>query len=165
MGQPLPKLEGNPVRGTADEAASLLLCDLLAEVDAARVLLAAGGYSAGDAWVGAVMAHALAWGAVLRHEAGRSEQVEELFAVLGRSAGAGYRRPLENFAKPADLQERLWFEARFFAAVSVLSGPRNPQVGKKLVKRARKQGGRVAAEDLLQWYPGLSIWLERSFGD
>ncbi len=163
LGRPLPALPEAPIRGTPEEAASLLLGDLLAEVEAARLLLAAAGYSGREPWVAEVMAHAVAWSAFVRHEPGRLAEIERLFALLGRSHGDSHPRPLERFSSSGDLGERLWFQARFFEGARVLSGTEDRQAAKKLLKRARKQGGRLAAAELVRWYPELPGWLERSF--
>ena len=163
LGQPLPALQGTPIRGTAEEAASLLLSDLVGEIEAARLLLEAGGYSGEEPWVGLVMAHAVARSALLRNEPGRLTDAERLFALLARSGDGSHQSPLDEYSALSDLEERLGFEARFFAAVPVLAGPDDWRVAKKLLKRARSRGGTVTVADLARWYPGITDWLERSF--
>lgn len=161
--RPLPALPGAPIRGTPEEAASLFLGDVLGEIDGARLLLEAAGYSGRETWVAEVTAHAVARSAFLRHESGQLGEIEGLFAQFSRSDGESHPPPLDRFSSSGDLEERLWYQARFFEAARVLSRTDDRQAAKKLLKRARKRGGTLAAADLLRWYPGLSDWLEHSF--
>ena len=73
-----------PVRGTVEEAASLVPSDLLAQVEAARAGFYATGMKTTAPWVEDLIVHLVALAAFERNESGRMPQVDAFFELLIR---------------------------------------------------------------------------------
>jgi len=161
QGFPPPPLPGIPMRGTAEEAATLALADLLTEVEAARILITMGGVRGEVPWVHQVLAHLVARSAFERYEGPRMPQIDAFFDGLGPGEDP---IPLERYTAGLDLQTLLWFEARFQdgARRILASGKRNEAAA--IVKMARKAGGLLTEQALLERHPELRNWLVESFG-
>lgn len=160
-GGPPPPLAGTPMRGTAAEASSLALADLLGEVEAARVLLASAGVRGETAWVQQVTAHLLALAVFERYERARLAEIGRFFDSLGH--GVDSATGLDGYAPGLDLATLLWFESRFHdGARRVLeSGKKNE--AKAVLELARKNGGLLTRAALIELYPQLAAWLRESF--
>lgn len=140
----LPRIDGTPLRGSAEEAASLAAADLLGELEASRLLLAVQRLSGDRPWVDDLLAAALAASAFQRYEAPRWPEIRALFDRLAR---AGDPR----------LAERLRCAAYLEAAARI-----GEEAGKlparPLLKMAAKKKGPLAAQRLLEAYPWLAEW-------
>jgi hypothetical protein len=158
-GGSLPTLEGVPIRGTPEEASSLVGCDWLGQVEASRLLLAAAGYGAAKPWVREVMAHTVALAVLARYESQSLSDVVALYSSFARPDearfGPGSR---EAGSREAALQSWLRSEARFFEAARILVSSRGPRVAKDLLKLARKRKGQLEGDEVLDRFPQLSDW-------
>lgn len=162
QGFPPPPLRGIPLKGTAEQAATLALTDLLTEVEAARLLMSMGGVRGEKPWVHQVLAHLVARGAFQRYEGPRMPQIDAFFDGLGR----GERQiPLERYAGGLDLRTLLWFESSFQdgARRVLANGKRNE--ASAIVKMVRKSGGMLTERALLERHPELRTWLVETFGE
>jgi hypothetical protein len=160
-GVELAPLPGTPIKGTAQEAASLALSDLLMEVEAARVLLSVAQLRGESPWLHQVLAHLIARQAFETYETARMPEITAFFdSLAGR-----VRSPLalDRYTPGLDLETLLWFESRFQdgAREVMASGGRNQ--AKQLVKRAGKTGGVLTEADFFARFPEMRDWLARSF--
>lgn len=160
-GEPPPPLPGRPLQGTAEEASSLALSDLLAEVEAARTLLSLAGIRGETAWVHQVMAHLLALAAFERYERARLDEIEEFFATLGR--GVDETPSLARYTEGVELATLLWFESRFHAGARLVLDNGKKNEAKALLRLARRSGGILERAVVVQRYPALGAWLRETF--
>lgn len=160
-GSPPPPLAGTPMRGTAAEASSLALADLLGEVEGARILLTLAGVRGETAWVQQVSAHLLALAVFERYERARMGEIGRFFASLGR--GVEGSPGLDSYAPGLDLATLLWFEARFHEGARAVLGSGKKNDAKAVLKLARKNGGLLTRSALLERYPELGAWLQQTF--
>ena len=157
----LPSTEAEPLRGTASEATSLELGDHLGEVEAARMLLEKADLLGGAAWISDLMAHS-----VVRSTRGGDPQLaraDGFFRELLESY-PGRPPPLTDYRTGLSLSQWLWFHARFRQGAAVLAAESGDDAAKRLLKLARKDGGRIGEERLLERFPELIEWRRRSFG-
>ena len=160
-GAPLEPLPGRPLKGTAVEAASLALSDLLMEVEAARLLLALTGFEAEWPWLHQVTAHLLARAAFERYEEGRLPQIDELFARLGH--GVAEPLPIERYAPGLDLETFLWFESRFYDGARHVMASGGKNEARSLLKRVRKASGTLSETTFYELFPDLRDWRATAF--
>lgn len=161
-GEPPPPLPGIPLRGTAEEAATLAMADLLTEVEAVRILLTAGGLRGEQPWVHQLLAHLVARAAFARYEGPRLPEIDAFFAGLG----TGERSiALDRYTEGLDLATLLWFESRFQEGARLVleNGKRNEVA--EIIKRTRKAGGLLTEAELLERHPQLRGWLDESFSE
>lgn len=156
-----PPLPGIPMKGTAEEAASLALSDLLMEVEAARVLLSVGAVRGEVAWLHQVLAHLLARTAFERYEETRMPEINAFFDSLG--VGVQGSLPLDRYAQGLDLETFLWFESCFQDGARVVMESAKGNQAKALVKRARKSGGVLTETVFFERYPEMRAWLAKTF--
>ena len=135
QGDPPPPLVGTPMRGTAEEAATMALADLLTEVEAARILLTMGSVRGEVPWVHQILPHLVARAAFVRYEGPRLPEIDDFFAGLG---GGDRQVSLERYTGGLDLPTLLWFESRFQDGARLIleNGKRNEV--REIIKQARK---------------------------
>ncbi len=139
----LPSILGTPLRGTAEEAASLAAADLVGEVEASRLILARLGLVAGEPWADDLLACSLVVSTLQRHEAVRWPELRFLISGLVQRAEA------------AD-EERLW-RLRFVAAAERVGAESGKLPAKPLLKLVRKGDGSAVGR-LVERYPWLRSW-------
>jgi hypothetical protein len=160
LGVAPPPLPGIPIKGTAQEASTLAMGDLLTQVETARILLSSGGIRGEVGWVQQVLAHLVARVAFERYESARLENINNFFAQLGQGASG---HTLAQYSQGLDLKTLLWFESRFHqGARLVLEGGKKNE-GRELFKAAVKNGGLVTEQMMLERYPQLRVWLDEAF--
>lgn len=153
LAEGLPVIEGTPIRGTPDEAASLVLTDLLGQIEAARGLLARGGFGSPQPRIDDFMAHTLALSAVLNHDRPRLELLDSVFRQLEKA-------PTEIPGAEPALGGWLRSQGDAYRAARTLAAKRGNVSAKLLLKLARKGGGSVSAADLRKRFPELGLWLD-----
>ena len=160
LGSSPPPLPGIPLKGTAEEASTLAMADLLTEVEAARLLLSLAGIRGDEVWVHQVLAHMVARMAFASYEGPRMGEINAFFEQL---AHGSENHALERYSPGIDLTTLLWFESRFHRGSRVLLEGGHRNGGRGILKRAMKNGGLVTGKELLDRYPRLGEWLESSF--
>ena len=152
LGDGLPLLEGTPLRGTPEEASSLLITDLLGLIEAARGLLGRAGFGAREPRLNDFMAHTLALSAILEHDRERLTVLDEIFRQLASA-------PSEIPGAEATLGGWLRFQADAYWAARQVATERGAAGARQLLKLARKNGGALSREDLRRRFPELESWL------
>ena len=163
LGTRLPVLPDQPLRGTPEQVASLGVGDLVASIDAARIMLRAAGISGDQPWVDELVAQVVVLTNIEEHHMSRLADVRMVFNDLAKAGGGPGVHPLSALGSPPSLRARLWFDSQFFSAAGLLIGAECKYPAKALFKHARKNGGRVQATELLAKCPELSTWLDSSF--
>lgn len=144
LGGRLPELEGHPLHGTKDEAASLLLADVLAQGIASRSLLERAGYAGIHPVVLNFAAHVVSLAASNRHEPMTLGEIRRMYA-----------RQLPSSAARADQwSARLATEGAYFRAADALIQKRGTgKAVKSVLKQLRKHGLLLTPEALVAKFP------------
>ena len=153
-----------PIRGTPEEAGSLVWTDILAQVEAARVGLRRAEVRATAPWVLDLLAHLVALAAYEREEPGRLAALDGFFATLSARVATAIdpARPLPELATA----ERLAAEARFFAMAREVSRDRRGGAAKlanHLLDWGRKYEGTIPAGELSSRVEGSRQAYDRAF--
>lgn len=149
----LPALEGTPIRGTGAEASSLLITDLLGQVEAARGLLSRGGIGSPQPRINDFMAHTLALSAVINHDRGRLTALDDIFRQLESA-------PVEIPGADSKLGGWLRYQSDAYRAARTLATKRGNSAAKLMLKLARKNGGSLSAAELRKRFPEMGPWLD-----
>lgn len=153
LGGELPSVGGVPLRGTAEEASSLLAADLLGRLEAARELLAAGELRPQEPWVGELAGAMVArW--AFRGEPQTLTQLERLCQALEATSAGAAGQP----EAAVDLARRLGDHRAFPAAHALAAGERRPMA--RLLDLQKRGGGVLQGGLLLGRYPQLSALAE-----
>ena len=153
------KLDGDgsmPVRGTAEEAASLVPSDLLAQVEAARAGFYATGMRTTAPWVEDLVVHLVALAAFERNEAGRMPQVDAFFELLIRRGQAEPSKapalldPNRLVSSITDTRQRLAAEGMVFGLARELSQGKAGKLVGRLIGAGEKYEGTILAGEVLK---------------
>jgi len=158
----LPQVTGQPMRGTPQEAATMILADLFCQLLTAEILVDDIGI-AGDAyWVRGLMTHLASADASRRHEPRR---LEDLDAMYGRLAVSNRSRPFaaRDYGPELDLNDWLWFQASLHRGARILLTKEGKGALKKMKKMAKRDGGTLRGETLLRKYDPLEEWYRETF--
>lgn len=158
----LPRIAGTPIRGTPEEAASLLVSDLLAQTLCAEILVDSTGL-AGDAfWVRGVLTHLISWMMAERLGTDRPEDVVTLYEQFLRWH-APRTLSVRDYGHDVVLADWLYFQAQFLEGARAVYAKAGKESLKKMIKLKKKGGGTLASEDLRRKFKGVDEWLRTSF--
>ncbi|MFN7942895.1 MAG: hypothetical protein U0X73_15000 [Thermoanaerobaculia bacterium] len=163
LGEPLPALGGSPLRGTEDEAASLVFSDALVEVEAARRFLALEGATWSEPWIGEVLAHLAARVGFEHGEAGRMPAIATLFDRAGARHAGPAAHHLEDWRAGLPLAEDLWYQALFLRGADLLFVRAGDRGSRRFLVRHLKEGRPFTRGDLEELAPALAAWRTSSF--
>ncbi len=152
-------------RGTPDELASLLVADVIAIAELARIQLVSAGFRGDKPWVDDVVAHTMALSGILLHKDQRLPEVRMIYNSLSAAGGGSKAHSLAESESPTSIQTKLWFDAQCFTAASIVAESGGKQPAKQILRLAKKNGGVIRASDLVSSFPGLDGWLRSSFSD
>jgi hypothetical protein len=162
----VPLVPGVPIQGTAEEAGTLAIADVLLQIEAARGFVQRAGLLGDRAWIGEVASHTAALALFQRNERSRVPEIAGFFDRLRETTGregafslAGYS-PSSGFRDDAELRRWLWYQATFFEAALALV----ERHGHRAIPRLQKLAGerRVLREaELLAEFPELRPWHQR----
>jgi hypothetical protein len=159
----LPALPGDPLIGTADEAASLVVADAILQVELAAAWARASGIRGDRPGIDGLLAHALARLAWERTDPGQMPAIADLFDRMAGARGGGATRRLDAFRPDLVVEETLWFHAQFLRGADLMWVKKgNVGLRRWLAERARS-GIRITETDLLDLAPALRSWREESF--
>lgn len=163
LGGPVPLPVGQPLLATREEAGALAVSDLLAQVEAAR-LLAHRAHLGGDAaWIAPVMAHLVARLAWDRFEPGRMPEIAALFdamAAVDRTPGG---HPVSGWRDDLPLPTRAWYEARFLRAADLIVTKKGARGARKILNGGITGTTPLSQAALVAELPELSNWLAENF--
>jgi hypothetical protein len=162
LGSELPPVGGVPLVGTADDAASLMLSDVILQVEACELLLSRTSVGRADPWIRGLLSHLVALSLWSEFEPSRTTEIAMVFERI-----RGQVPPLlalETKAKLGDqklaMERWLLAEAHLFAGASVAYAEGGSKSLKKVLKGLRTGGAPPARDQLLALYPGLAAWLD-----
>ncbi len=163
LGHPVPPAPGEPVRGTPEQAMTLVLSDFLLQLEMGKIFAEQAGYAQGEArWPVDVLAHITAISFIDRHDAGQLTIYDDLFESLGKEKGP---HPLEDLDRDLPLAKQLWYQARFREAATLILREDAAHAISRIQRKMRKRKQLEPSQVLLELYPELDVWLRSSFGD
>jgi hypothetical protein len=155
LGGPLPwTAEGMPVRGSAEEAASLQLADVVLQTETARIFVEEENLRGEAPWIAELMAHAVALQAFASHEEVRLLEIQEVYDHLA-AAGLPSLATCPSASKVD--ATALACGAKFHAGARVLLAKSGLKTVRVLTKLAKRQG--LSQATLLKEYPTLAEWV------
>lgn len=156
----LPSVAGTPVLGTPQEAASLVVSDVVAQLLASQILVETVGLVGDEPWVRGLTAHLAALSAVERLGTDRPEDLAVFYRQLA-SRHPPRTLSVRDFRDDLELRDWLWFQAQYHAGARVVYDKEGKDALKKMRKLHKK--GKLTASQLRRKQKGLDDWLQGSF--
>jgi hypothetical protein len=141
----VPVIAGNPLLGTAEEAASMVAADFVAAPAAGRLLAVNGGFTPETPWIADLLGHMMAL------EAAHSERLGRAAAML--AFWQGIRRDGRDNAGKDPLAAELLRHAALAGAAEAILGSEKRMPGRALRKMQERAGGVLRAADLRAEWP------------
>jgi hypothetical protein len=163
LGGPLPALGAVPLRGTAEEAAALVLADRLLQVEIARDFVARAGLAGDEPWIAPLLAHLLARIAFERYEPGRMPEIAAAFDRLAAASGGARAHPLAAYREGLPLETNFWFQAQLLRGADIVWVEEGSHGAARRLYRLIDKGEPVARAALEKRYPGLEVWRAAAF--
>jgi hypothetical protein len=160
----LPMVPGIPLQGTAEQAATLALGDVLLQSEASRGFVVRSGMRASHLWINEVTAHVTALAIFHEYERERIPEIAATYQRMTQPLGGPGVFALEAYRADLPVDTWLWYQGSFFAGAEIIYRKSGPQGVAVMQKLAKKSNGVLNAEDLLDRYKGLADWLASSFG-
>lgn len=157
----LPTVHGLPLRGTPQEAASLVVVDIVIQLLVAEALVDEVRVGGDQHWVRGLMTHVVALGLVKSFDEGRLPDLDAMYALLTQEHGVR-AFSARDYQPDLALHDWLWFQAQFHAGAKVLIDKEGRDAVKKMIKLSKKQGT-VPGDLLLKRYKPLNEWFHTSF--
>jgi hypothetical protein len=158
----LPPLPGDPLIGTADEAASLVVADAVLQVELAAAWARASGIRGDLPWIDGLLAHALARLAWERTDAGQMPALADLFDRIAAARPGAATRSLESYRHDLTVEERLEFDGRFLRGADLLWVEKGNTGLRRWLAGQARSGLRVTEADLVEIAPALVPWIDES---
>jgi hypothetical protein len=156
---PLPAPPDMPMVGTPQEAASLLLADLVSVPELMRGLTHHMGIAPAEPWIAHTVAHLTTYLYATRREKPLIPQMDTFYHYIGR----GSPLPLEAFRADLPPEQLYWYEARFYEAAKLIFEKDRRWSVRKLRSIQKKGGGQLTAAGLLGRYDALAGWHQQGF--
>ncbi|MEO8277083.1 MAG: hypothetical protein ABI639_12790 [Thermoanaerobaculia bacterium] len=164
LGGDLPLPQGLPILATREEAGALGVSDLLAEVEAARMLTTRAHLGGDQPWIAPVMAHLVARLAWDRFEPGRMPEIARLFDKIAARDSSPAGHPLAEWSSSLEIPQRIYFETRFLRAADLIVVEKGARGARKILAKAIKGTAPLTEAMLVKEVPALGEWLVTSFG-
>lgn len=158
----LPTVLGTPILGTPQEVASMMVADVLVQLEAGEIFVDSLGLTGDEPWVRPVMAHLAACAVVERAGTDRPQDVAAFYRqLLDRRPPKEYS--LRDYGPDLALDDWLWFQAKFHFAARTIYDKEGKDAVKKMQGLAKKDKGSIRTDRLRRRYKGLDEWLETNF--
>jgi hypothetical protein len=158
----LPAVAGVPIRGTPQQTATMILADLLTQLQVSEILADQIGIAGDEHWVRGLATHVTSVALVRRYEAVRLKDLDTLYQLAAREAGPRAFRA-RDYGPDLGLKDWLWFQAQFHAGAQAIIGKEGKGSVKTLKKLSRKGDGVLAGDLLIKRYKALNEWFHASF--
>ncbi len=158
----LPAVAGMPIRGTPQQAATMILSDVLTQLQMAEILVDEIDIAGDRPWVRGLMTHLVSVDLVRRYEAVRLKDLETMYQLLARDAGPK-AASARDYGPDLGLSDWLWFQAQFHAGAQTILAKTGKGAVKKMKQLRKKSDGVLSGELLLRRYKELGAWYSSSF--
>lgn len=158
----LPQVQGAPMRGTPQQAATMVLADIVVQLLVAEIVIDEVGLAGNANWVRGLNTHVASLDFVRRKEAARLPDLNAMYRLIIERRGEKIMSS-RDYQPDLELSDWLYFQACFhFGAQAILSKEGKGAL-KKLRKLAKKDGGVLQGDRLLRHYDDLDAWHHASF--
>ncbi len=156
----LPAVAGVPIRGTPQQTATMILADLLTQLQISEILVDELGIAGDEQWVRGLTTHVASVDLVRRYEAARLKDLGTLYELAAQPAGPR-AFSVRDYGPDLSLQDWLWYQAQFHTGAQTIIA----KTGKGSVKRLKKmrRDGVLAGDLLLKRFETLNEWFHASF--
>ncbi len=158
----LPRVVGLPILGTPQQAASMVLADVLLQLQAAEILVDEVGLAGDQHWVRGLATHVAVVEFVRRNEPARMPDLDGMYELLTRDR-APQSMSVRDYVPEMNLEDWFWFQAQFHAGAKVLLDKTGKGGLKKLNKMRKRGDGLLRGERVLKEFKGVEEWFQRSF--
>jgi hypothetical protein len=164
LGGPVPLPAGMPLYGSLQEAGSLVVCDILLQIEAARAFVAASGVRGEEPWIEGLVIHLAARAA---WQAAEPERILEIVGLLDRMSAANggpaaYR--LSDYREDLPFERALWYDAQFVRGADAIWVEEGRRGTTRLLRRwVRSRDEPILRAKLEENYPVLVAWQRAAF--
>lgn len=159
----LPVVDGFLFRGTAQEAASLVLADVLVQRAAGEMLVDRMDIRFEQPWMRELAVHLVTQAVQARIEPGRVPVLDALYLMLAQRHLPG-TESVRDYRPDLPLADWLWFESQFHVGARlVVARAGDKDAVKALRSLVKKGGGSLTLDGLLRRFEDLRDWLHQSF--
>lgn len=163
LGGPPPDPGGEPMIGSREEAGSILVIDLLTQLEAARELADAARWRGDEPWIHELAVHlALRYAWELREPSEVLTRVR-LFDRIAAAQGGPAARRLADFRPGLDRATDLWFQAQFVRGADTIWVDKGRFGVSRLLDRWADGGKPKRRAELEKRYPALVDWQRSAF--
>jgi hypothetical protein len=163
LGTELPEIYGVPLAGTAEDASSLMLSDLVMQVEVCELVFDRTPVGAADPWIRGVFSHLAAIALWSTFEPSRMPEIESVWARMRDQLPpllALEERRTEKGAPPLAMERWLLSESHLFDGAARAYSVGGWKTFKKLLRTITKEAKPPTREQMIAVYPPLSGWLE-----
>ncbi|MCB9378352.1 MAG: hypothetical protein H6511_06260 [Holophagales bacterium] len=163
LGGSPPVASSVPLRGTAEEAATLTVADEMFQLQAAADFGRRVGLVGDRPWVDGVLAHLVARIAFERFEPGRMLGIVSTFDRFTARFGGQASRRADDYQEGLPLESDLWYQAQFLRGADVLWVKEGENGSVRYLYKVIQRGTPLPAAELERAYPALTQWRATSF--
>jgi hypothetical protein len=165
LGTELPDVGGVPMAGTRDDASTLMLSDLLMQVEVCELIFDRTPAAAAEPWIRGLLSHLAALTLWSGFEPSRVPEIDRVWTDLREQLPpllALEPRRVEAGQPPLRMEHWLLSESYLFegAARALGSGSAGPKSYRKLLKTMIKEAKPPSASEMVALFPPLAEWLD-----
>jgi hypothetical protein len=163
LGTDLPDIGGVPLSGTMDDASSLMLSDIVLQVEVCELIFGRTPAATADPWIRGLLSHLAAISLWSQFEPHRMPEIELMWSRVRGVIPALLElepRRIEKGGPPLVAERWLLSESHLFDGAARAYAAGGPKVWKKLLKTMVKEDKPPTREQLVAVYPSLAEWLE-----
>jgi len=163
LGGALPDPGGDPLQGSREEAGSLVVCDTLLQIEAARAFVAASAVSGDEPWVTGVLVQLAARYAWETAEPGRMLEIVGLFDRMAAAHGGHAAGRLADYRGGLPFDTDLWYQAQFVRGADAIWVEEGRRGTARRLDHWIGAGRPVRRAELEKKYPALLDWERAAF--
>jgi hypothetical protein len=163
LGTELPEIYGVPLAGTAADASSLMLSDLVMQVEVCELVFERTPVGAADPWIRGLFSHLAAIALWSTFEPSRMPEIESVWARMRVQLPpllAIEERRVQKGSPPLAMERWLLAESHLNDGAARAYSVGGWKTFKKLLKTITKQGKPPTRDQMVAVYPPLSGWLQ-----
>lgn len=163
IGTDLPDPGGVPMVGTAEDASSMMLSDLLLQVEVCELVFDRTPAAGAEPWIRGLLSHLAALSLWSAFEPSRMPEIELFWTRLREQIPPLLTlepRRLEAGEPPLKIERWLLSEAHLFDGASQAQAAGGIKAFRKLLKTMNKDRKPPTRAELLALYPPLAGWLD-----
>ncbi len=158
----LPAVAGNPIRGTPQQAATMILADFMSQLHMCELMIDEAQLAGNELWVRSLMTHLASVDFVGRQEAVRLGDLDTMYRLLAQDAGPR-AFSTRDYGPDLSLRDWLWFQSQFHRGAQAILAKTGKGALKKMKKLRKKADGVLSGDVLLRRFDGLEDWHRESF--